>query len=87
MLLKDMKTIITGGSRGIGLATAKAFLEEDALLTLCGSRKETVEKAINELKGEFPNSFIKGIYPNLKDFDDVKKQFDEAIKEMGGIDC
>ena len=87
MLLENIKTIITGGSRGIGLATAKAFLQEGALVTLCGSRKETVEKAMNELKKEFPNSFIKGIYPDLKNFDDVKKQFDEAIKEMGGIDC
>ena len=86
MLLENKKAIVTGGSRGIGLATCKEFLKEGALVTLCGSRKETVEKAVDELKKEFPNSFVKGIYPNLKDFDEVTKEFDEAIKEMGGID-
>lgn len=35
MLLENKKAIVTGGSRGIGLATCKEFLKEGALVTLC----------------------------------------------------
>ena len=44
MKLKEKVAIVTGGSRGIGFATVKKFLEEGATVVLAASRKETAEK-------------------------------------------
>lgn len=81
-LLKDKVAVVTGGTRGIGLATVKAFLEEGAKVVLCGSRKETVDKALEELN----NPKVKGVYPSLSDYDEVKKCFEKIISEEGRID-
>ena len=42
--IRDKVVIVTGGTRGIGLATVKAFLDNGARVALCGSRQETVDK-------------------------------------------
>lgn len=81
-LLKDKVTIVTGGTRGIGLATVKAFLEEGAKVILCGSKKESVDTALAELNN--PN--CEGIYPTLTDYESVKKDFDKVIEKHGRID-
>lgn len=36
MRLKDERALITGGSTGIGLATARAFLDEGSRVITCG---------------------------------------------------
>ena len=48
-LLKDKVAVVTGGTRGIGYATVKKFLENGAKVVLFGSRKETVDKALASL--------------------------------------
>lgn len=52
MRLQNKIAIVTGGSRGIGFATVKAFLKEGATVVLCASRQETADKAIAQLKGK-----------------------------------
>ena len=49
-MLKDKVAVVTGGTRGIGYATVKKFLENGAKVVLFGSRQETVEKAVTSLK-------------------------------------
>lgn len=41
--------VVTGGTRGIGFETVKAFLKEGYRVVLYGSRQETVQKALAEL--------------------------------------
>ena len=50
MRLKDKVAIITGGSRGIGYATADAFLRAGATVIITGSSPETAQKAVDKLK-------------------------------------
>ena len=45
MKLKDKVAIITGGSRGIGYATAEKFLREGALVAITASSQENADKA------------------------------------------
>jgi dehydrogenase/reductase SDR family protein 4 len=47
--LEGRNAIITGATRGIGLAMAKSFLEAGATVTLCGRKQEGVDGALAEL--------------------------------------
>ena len=83
MRLKDKIAIITGGSRGIGFATVKAFLKEGATVILTASRKETAEAAVNKLKSEFPDAVVEGISPDLGNLESVQKAFDDIAAKYG----
>lgn len=82
-MLKGKIAVITGGTRGIGFATAKKFLENEAKVVLLGSKQETVEKAIKKLKQI--NSFYEviGFYPNLSSKEEMNEVF-KKIKEIYG---
>ena len=63
MRLKDKVAIITGGSKGIGFATADAFLREGAKVILTASSQESADAAVEKLKEKYPDSIIAGISP------------------------
>lgn len=86
MLLKDKVAVVTGGSRGIGFATVEAFVKEGAKVVLCASRQETADKAIEQLKADYPNAVAEGIWPKLSKFEDVKSAFDQIVEKYGRID-
>ncbi|HIU75920.1 MAG TPA: SDR family oxidoreductase [Candidatus Pelethocola excrementipullorum] len=72
-MLKDKVAVVTGGTRGIGYGIVKKFLENGASVVLFGSRKETVDKAVQSLKeidSEYP---VEGMYPNLTDAHEVEQ--------------
>lgn len=84
--LEGKVAIITGGSRGIGYATAEAFLEEGATVIVCGSRPESAQKAVGQLKEKYPDAKVEGISPSLKDYNEVKEAFDQVAAKYGRID-
>lgn len=86
MLLEKKVAIITGGTRGIGYAIVKKYLENGAQVILCGSRPETAQKAVDKLKTENPEWSVEGISPNLSNYDDVKTAFDKVVEKYGRID-
>ena len=86
MLLENKIAIVTGGTRGIGLATVEAFLREGATVILTGSRQETADKAVAALKEKDPNARVAGIAPNLADLASVEEVFQKVAQEYGRID-
>ena len=48
-MLKGKTAIVTGGTRGIGFAIVKKYLENGANVVIAGSRQESVEKALSKL--------------------------------------
>lgn len=86
MKLKDKVAIITGGSRGIGFATAQAFLKEGAAVVITASSPETAQKAANKLKEEFPQSRVEGISPNLASLEEVTQAFNDVEARYGSLD-
>lgn len=83
-MLENKVAIITGGTRGIGLETVKLFKENKATVILFGSKKETVEEAINKLKEE--GLEVEGYYPNLNNYEEVSKVLEEIHNHYGHID-
>lgn len=85
-MLKGKVAIVTGGTRGIGIAIVRKYLDNGAKVVLCGSRKETVDKAVETLKGENPEYNVEGIWPNLSSIEEVKEAFENVKKTYGKID-
>lgn len=83
-MLKEKVVIITGGTRGIGYETAKLFGQNNAKVILFGSKKETVDAAIKNLKGE--NIIAEGYYPNLKNYEEIKETVDKIYDKYKKID-
>jgi len=86
MRLKDKVAIITGGSRGIGFATADKFLKEGAKVILTASTQASADKAVVQLKEKYPDATVAGISPNLSSLDSVRTAFREATSTYGCVD-
>lgn len=82
--LKNKVVVVTGGTRGIGFATVKAFLEQGSKVVMLGSRKETVDKALEELQVYKDN--VMGCYIDLNDLSACKNLLENVVKEWGSID-
>ncbi len=85
-MLKGKIAIVTGGTRGIGYAIVKKYLENHATVILCGSRQETADKAVAQLKAENPGWPVEGIAPDLGNYESVKAAFDGVLERHGRID-
>ena len=86
MRLKDKVAIITGGSRGIGYATADAFLREGARVIIAASTKATADRAVASLKEKYPDGVVAGISPDLSSLEDVRSMFRTVTGIYGCVD-
>lgn len=85
-LLKGKVAVVTGGTRGIGNAIVRKFVEEGAKVVLCGSRQATAEKALEALKKDYPDAIVSAIWPALSDRASVTEAFVKVREEFGAID-
>jgi len=79
-LLNNKTAVVTGGSSGIGLATAKRFVEEGAYVFIAGRRQAELDKAVAEI-GENVTA-VKADISKLEDLD----RFYETVAKKGKID-
>ena len=85
-MLTGKKAIVTGGTRGIGRAIVEKFLQKGADVAVCGSRSETAEKAVGELKEKYPERRILAAAPDLTSAESVNAAFTKIAEELGGLD-
>ena len=86
MMLQGKVAIVTGGTRGIGLAIVRTYLQTGAKVALFGSREETVNKALDELKAENAGWEVIGMAPDLTDYAAVKAAVDDVAHHFGKVD-
>jgi len=85
-LLKGKVAMVTGGTRGIGLSIVKTYLNNGAAVALCGSRQETVDKALAELKKINPDYKVIGLWPDLQNPQEVENAIDTVKETFGRFD-
>ncbi|HEY8997832.1 MAG TPA: SDR family oxidoreductase [Edaphobacter sp.] len=81
MRLTGKKALITGGNSGIGLATAKLFVEEGAEVTITGRNQQTIDEAVQIL-----GSGSHGIQTEITDSASRKAAFKQAADKFGKFD-
>lgn len=85
-LLKNKVALVTGGTRGIGYAIVKTFLDNGAIVVLCGSRQTTADQAVASLLAENPAYPVEGISPDLSDYDAVAQAMQAVAEKYGKVD-
>ena len=82
--LKGKKAIITGGSRGLGKATAIAFAKEGIDVAITGRHEKTLQETVTELQA----FGIKATYAvfDVGNYDEVKNGIKKIIASIGAVD-
>jgi 3-oxoacyl-[acyl-carrier protein] reductase len=85
--LRNKVAVVTGSSRGLGLAIARALASEGCLLCLCGRTEATLEQARRDiaLRAVAAERVI-AIAADVSTPDGVKSVIDGALATFGGID-
>lgn len=83
-MLSGKTAVVTGGTRGIGFAIVKKYLENGANVAIAGSRQETVEKALARLSG--CKERVMGIWPDLCSPEEVTAAFASVRERFGSLD-
>jgi len=79
--LTGKKALITGGNSGIGLATARLFIDEGAQVAITGRDQKTLNEAVAELG---PNA--RGYRADLTVAEDRERLFAALAKDFGKLD-
>ena len=78
--------MVTGGTRGIGYAIVKKYLEVGASVVLCGSKESTANAALEKIKAEMPGADVSAIAPDLCDSASVEAAFKGVFEKYGRFD-
>lgn len=82
--LNGKTAVVTGGSRGIGLETARAFLQEGANVAFCGRNQKALDEALEALS---PLGNVLAIKADATSQEDMERFALETAQRFGGIHC
>ena len=84
MRLKDRVAIITGGANGIGLATAKRFISEGAIVVVADLKRDQIDAAVAECKAAGGNAY--GLIVDVTQRTSVNAMVAAVKQQSGRID-
>src|SRR5882757_6368263 len=79
--LKDKIALVTGGTEGIGLATAKLFAKEGAYVFITGRRHKELDEAVKAI-----GSNVSGVQGDVAKLADLDCLYETIAEEKGRID-
>jgi NAD(P)-dependent dehydrogenase (short-subunit alcohol dehydrogenase family) len=79
--LEGKVAVITGGSSGLALESAKRFVEEGAYVFITGRRQETLDEAVKLIGRN-----VTGVRGDASNLDDLDRLFETVKREKGKID-
>ena len=84
--LKDKVAVVTGSSRGLGLASARALALEGARVVICGRTRATLETAARQLAPVAAEGAVHAVEADVSTSAGVAAVIDGAAERFGGID-
>src|SRR5215831_14337142 len=81
LALQGKIAVVTGGSSGIGLATAKRFVKEGAYVFITGRRQAELDKAVAEI-----GSHVTAVQGDVSNLDDLDRLYKEVASKKGKLD-
>jgi NAD(P)-dependent dehydrogenase (short-subunit alcohol dehydrogenase family) len=82
---EQQHVIVSGGSKGIGLACAKAFFNEGALVSIISRHQDNLNQALIEISGQTTHPHIKAISANLSDANQALQALNFAEEQFGPV--
>jgi NAD(P)-dependent dehydrogenase (short-subunit alcohol dehydrogenase family) len=79
--LTGRTAVVTGGGSGIGLASARRFIEEGAFVYIFGRRQDVLDKALATLGGQ-----ARAVAGSVSDLADLDRLFERVKAERGSLD-
>jgi NAD(P)-dependent dehydrogenase (short-subunit alcohol dehydrogenase family) len=79
--LEGKTAVITGGTEGIGLATAKLFVEEGAYVFITGRRQKELDEAVKAIGGN-----VSGVQGDIAQLADLDRLYQTVSEVKGRID-
>jgi NAD(P)-dependent dehydrogenase (short-subunit alcohol dehydrogenase family) len=79
--LDNKVAVVTGGSSGMALASAKRFVEEGAYVFITGRRQDVLDEAVKVI-----GSNVTGVRGDASNLDDLDRLFGTVEREKGSID-
>jgi len=78
--------VVTGGSRGIGLAVARAFVTGGANVVITGTTETSIAPAVRELESLSGGGTVIGQVGDVRSYEDVQRMVETVANRCGGID-
>ena len=83
--LSGKRAMVTGASKGIGLAVAKALLGEGADVVICARDDKRLNQALSDLRRVAPERKAVGRAADVSNSQEVRQLFEFADQELGGL--
>ena len=77
--------VVTGGSRGIGLAIARALVANGAHVAMTGRSASHLTSARRAIEGAGPGG-VETFQADVRQYDDMRRVIDAAVARFGGLD-
>jgi len=85
-MITDKVAVVTGGSRGIGFATARALLQRGARVAIAATSDVTLREAADELEKISGSAAVLAVRADVRSAADVEQAFSTVARHFGGID-
>src|SRR5829696_8642509 len=82
-MLKRMVALVTGGSKGIGLAIARALLDRGIQVTITGRNEKDLSRAAQRLDSA---ANVHAVAADARNPADARRAVEETVARFGGLD-
>ena len=84
--LRGRSAVVTGGSKGLGKAIARGFVEAGAKVMICSRHEDELKAAVAEISEGIPGAEVRAIVADLSSREETDLLATEALGAFGAVD-